>query len=88
MSNMLRSQTCGSTARNSLAFVAFGLWWKRPLLTHNPANPDLRVCLNSAEVMEGDEGEHDAQRREQAVQEKQRRQGSLPCPALAGTEDL
>lgn len=36
----------GLTARNSLAFVIFGLWWKRPLLTHNTADPDVRIFLN------------------------------------------
>lgn len=34
---------------------------KRPLLTHNPANLDLGICLNCAEVMEGDGGERDIQ---------------------------
>lgn len=49
------------TARNSLASVIFGLWWKRPLLPHNTADPDVRIFLNCAEVMESDEGERDTQ---------------------------
>lgn len=34
---------------------------KRHLLTHSSADPDLRICLNTAQVMEGNEGERDIQ---------------------------
>lgn len=46
---------CGSTARNSLAVVAFRSWKIKAFLTHNLANLDLKVLLNCVEKMEGDE---------------------------------
>lgn len=64
---------------------SLGCGGKRLLLTHSSANLDLRIRLNSAEVMEGNEGERDIQ---WLCQQLHRQPASCPHLSPAATEDL